>query len=222
MENRTTLLIGESGSAKLKNSNVIVFGLGGVGGYCVEALVRAGVGHITLVDGDVVCESNLNRQIYALSSTIGLKKVFVARQRIYEINPECEVTAKDIYYNSQTASQFSLTQYDYIVDAIDSMDDKILLIKNAKENFVPIISSMGTANRISANFSVKDIYETSNCPMARVLRQKLRKENITSLQVICSENLPDNNCVAPLSSICYVVGTAGFLLAQTVIKGLLL
>lgn len=220
--NRTELLIGEKGVAKLKNANVAVFGIGGVGGHCAEALVRAGVGHLTIVDHDTICESNLNRQIYALHSTIGQKKVDVAKKRIEDINPECKVNAIDVFYSAETADCFLLTQYDYIVDAIDSVDSKVLLIVNAQASFVPIISSMGTANRLNANFTLTDIYNTANDPLARVLRQKLRKSGVTSLKVLCSSDLPDVNCVAPLASISYVTASAGLLLAQTVIKNLII
>lgn len=222
MIDRTTLLLGEDGKEKLRNSKVIVFGLGGVGGYCVEALARSGVGSLTLVDHDVISRSNFNRQIYALYSTLGQKKVYVARQRIAEINPDCKVIPMDMFYNASCNDALMLTQYDYIVDAIDSLESKVALIKTATESAIPIISSMGTANRLTASFSVKDIYETENDPLARVLRQRLRKEGVSSLKVVCSDYLPDKNCVNPLSSICHVVGTAGFLLAQTVIKNLII
>ncbi len=172
---------------KLASARVIVFGVGGVGGFVVEALVRSGIGAIDIVDDDVVCESNLNRQIYALHSTLGEYKVDVAEKRILDINPQCKVTKHKVFFMPETASQFDFKNYDYIVDCIDTVTGKIQLVMSAKEANVPIISSMGAGNKVDpTRFEVADIYKTAVCPLARVMRGELKKRGVRKLKCVYS------------------------------------
>ena len=188
---RTELLIGKSGMEKLSKSRVAVFGIGGVGGYTVEALVRSGVGAIDLIDDDKVCLTNLNRQIYATRSSVGKYKVDVAEERILDINPDCKVTKHKTFYTPETSDTFDFTQYDYIVDAIDTVIGKIELVMKSKEAGVPIISSMGAGNKMHPEkFEVADIYKTSVCPLAKVMRQELKKRKIKKLKVVYSKEIP--------------------------------
>lgn len=185
---RTQLTFGAEAMEKLAASRVIVFGIGGVGGYTVEALVRSGIGAIDLVDDDKVCLTNLNRQIFALRSTVGKYKVDVAEARIKDINPDCKVTTYKTFYMPDTSDQFDFTQYDYVVDAIDTVTGKIELIMNAKKCGTPIISSMGAGNKVNPDMlEVADIYDTSVCPLARVIRYELRKRNVDGLKVVYSK-----------------------------------
>lgn len=184
---RTQLLLGADGMEKLSAARVAVFGIGGVGGYTVEALARSGVGTLDLIDDDRVCLTNVNRQIFATRKTVGQYKVDVAQQRILEINPDAVVHTHKTFYAPQTAAQFDFTQYDYVVDAIDTVTGKLELIEQAQRAGVPIISSMGAGNKMDPTaFEVADIYKTSVCPLARVMRRELKKRGIRKLKVVYS------------------------------------
>ncbi len=188
---RTQLLIGASGMAALARSRVAVFGVGGVGGYAVEALARSGVGALDLIDNDRICLSNLNRQIHATRETLGKWKVEAARDRVLAINPDCRVTLHRIFFGPDQADQFDFTQYDYVIDAIDTVTGKISLVLLAQAADVPIISSMGAGNKMDPTaFQVADIYETSVCPLARVMRKELKKRGVRALKVVYSQEPP--------------------------------
>ena len=188
---RTQLIYGKEAMKKFEASRVAVFGIGGVGGYVVEALARTGIGALDLIDDDKVCLTNLNRQIIATRKTIGKYKVEVARERISEIAPDCQVRTYQTFYLPETADQFDFTEYDYIVDAIDTVTGKLTIIENAKKAGVPVISSMGAGNKVNpAAFEVADIYETSICPLAKVMRRECRKRGIESLKVVYSKEPP--------------------------------
>ncbi|MCC8105793.1 MAG: tRNA threonylcarbamoyladenosine dehydratase [Clostridiales bacterium] len=185
---RTELLLGKDSMEKLFRARVAVFGIGGVGGYTVEALARSGIGTLDLIDNDTVSLTNLNRQIYALHNTIGKYKVDVAKERIGQINPEAKVNTYKTFYMPQTAEQFDFTQYDYVVDAIDTVTGKIALVEQAQAAGTPIISCMGAGNKMDASaLEVADIYETSICPLARVMRRELKKRGIKKLKVVYSK-----------------------------------
>ena len=187
---RTERLLGADGMERLYGARVAVFGVGGVGGYAVEALARSGVGALDLIDDDQVCLSNLNRQIIATHSTLGQYKVDVARDRILDINPAATVRVYRTFYTPEVAHQFDFTQYDYVVDAIDTVTGKLGLVMQAHEAGVPIISSMGAGNKLDPSaFRVADIYQTSVCPLARVMRKELRKRGIRHLKVVYSEEV---------------------------------
>lgn len=184
---RTELLFGKEGMDRLYGSRVAIFGIGGVGGYTAEALARSGVGALDLIDDDRVCLTNINRQIFALHSTVGQYKVDVAKDRILEINPKAEVRTYKTFYTPETADQFDFTLYDYVVDAIDTVTGKLELVMQAERAGVPIISCMGAGNKMDPTaFEVADIYETSICPLARVMRQELRKRGVKGLKVVYS------------------------------------
>ena len=188
---RTELLLGQEGMEKLYRARVAVFGIGGVGGYTVEALARSGVGTLDLIDDDKVCLTNLNRQIFATRKTVGQYKVDVAQQRILEINPKAVVHTYKTFYAPQTAELFDFSQYDYVVDAIDTITGKLELVEQAEKAGVPIISSMGAGNKMDPTaFEVADIYETSVCPLARVMRKELKKRGIEKLKVVYSKEPP--------------------------------
>jgi tRNA A37 threonylcarbamoyladenosine dehydratase len=188
---RTQLTFGKEAMEKLAASRVAVFGIGGVGGYTVEALVRSGIGAVDLIDDDKVCLTNLNRQIYATRATVGHYKVDVAQERIKQINPDCIVKTYKMFYMPDTSGEFDFTEYDYVVDAIDTVTGKIELIENAKKCGTPIISSMGAGNKINPTaFEVADIYQTSVCPLAKVMRHELRKRGIKKLKVVYSKEKP--------------------------------
>lgn len=188
---RTQLVFGKEAMERLASSRVAVFGIGGVGGYTVEALARSGVGKLDLIDNDKVCLTNINRQIIATQKTVGKYKVDVAQERIHEINPDCEVHTHKIFYMPDTKDEFDFTQYDYIVDAIDTVKGKLELVMNAKAADTPIISSMGAGNKVNATaFEVADIYQTSVCPLARVMRIECRKRGIKKLKVVYSKEKP--------------------------------
>lgn len=225
------MLIGPDGLEKLFQAHIAIFGIGGVGGYVVEALARSGIGKLDLVDNDKICLSNINRQIYATHSTIAKYKVDVAKQRILDINPRCIVRAYNIFYNSDSAARFDFSKYDYIIDAIDTVAGKIELVKQANIAGIPIISSMGAGNKMDPTaFKVADIYDTSVCPLARVMRRELRKLGIKSLKVVYSEENPlqnsKENCsqgirkVVPGSN-AFVPSVAGLIIAAEVIKDLI-
>ena len=188
---RTELLLGEEALSKLKASRVAVFGVGGVGGYVCEALVRSGIGSFDLVDHDTVSLTNLNRQIIALHSTIGKYKVDVMKERMLDINPDVQVNAFRMFYLPETADQFDFSVYDYVVDAVDTVSAKISIILRAKEAGVPVISAMGAGNKLDpTRFRVADIYKTSVCPLAKVMRTELKKRGVKRLKVVYSEELP--------------------------------
>ena len=195
---RTELLIGKDGMDRLKNARVAVFGIGGVGGYVVEALARSGVGTLDLVDDDKVCLSNLNRQIIATHKTIGKYKVDAAKERIADINPEARVNCYRTFFMPDTADRFDFTQYDYVVDAIDTVTGKLELVERANAAGTKIISSMGAGNKMDATaFMVADIYETSVCPLAKVMRRELKKRGIPRLKVVYSREIP----MTPISGV---------------------
>lgn len=188
---RTALLLGIDAVEQLHRARVAVFGVGGVGGYVVEALARSGVGHFELIDNDKVCFSNLNRQIIATHKTIGQYKVDVMKERILDINPEAEVTVHKCFFLPENAHEFPFAEYDYIVDAVDTVTAKIELVMRAKEAGIPVISSMGAGNKVNASaFRVADIYETKVCPLAKVMRRELKKRGVKELKVVYSEEMP--------------------------------
>ena len=188
---RTELLLGKEAMEKLQNSRVAVFGIGGVGGYTVEALARSGIGKLDLIDDDKVCLTNINRQIIATHSTIGKYKVEVAEERIKDINPDCEVTTYRKFYTPETSAEFDFSQYDYVVDAIDTVSGKIELVMQAQKSHTPIICSMGAGNKMNPTaFEVTDIYKTSVCPLARVMRYELKKRGVKKLKVVYSKEKP--------------------------------
>ena len=188
---RTQLLLGKDAMEKLAHSRVAVFGIGGVGGYTVEALVRSGIGEIDLIDDDKVCLTNINRQIYATRKTIGKYKVDVAAERIAEINPEVAVHTYKTFFTPETAGEFDFSAYDYVVDAIDTVTGKIELVMQAEKAGVPIICSMGAGNKLNpAAFEVADIYKTSVCPLAKVMRHEMKKRGIKHLKVVYSKEKP--------------------------------
>lgn len=185
---RTQLLLGTEAMEKLKRARVAVFGIGGVGGYVCEALVRSGVGAFDLIDDDKVCLTNLNRQIIATRKTVGKYKVEVMRERILEINPDCDVRVHQCFYLPETADQFNFSDYDYVVDAVDTVTAKVTLVLEAQKAGVPIISCMGAGNKLDASaLEVADIYDTSVCPLARVMRTELRKRGVKHLKVVYSK-----------------------------------
>lgn len=227
---RTGLLIGEEALNKLKKCRVAFFGLGGVGSYATEALARSGIGSMDIFDGDVVDITNINRQIIALESTIGMPKAEVSEKRIKDINPNINVESHNCFFNKDNQHDFDFSKYDYVVDAIDMVSSKLLIIKICKDLNVPIISSMGTGNKLNPTLlKVKDIYSTSNCPLARVMRRELRKMSIKSLKVVCSDEIPsytpksdeDNPGKRVNSSISFVPSVAGLIIASEVIKDLI-
>lgn len=213
-------LFGEEALQKLNNSHVAVFGIGGVGSYVAEALARGGIGEITLVDHDVVSESNINRQLVALSSTVGQSKVSVMSSRIKDINPDITVHEKEIFYLPETCEEFNFDDYDYVIDAVDTVTAKINLIEKCSLTNTPIISSMGTGNKLHPElFEIADIYSTSVCPLAKVMRHELKKRGITSLKVVYSKEEPKIKAQTP-GSASFVPGVAGLILAGEVIKEL--
>ena len=222
MENqytRSVAVLGEDAITKLKNCSVAVFGVGGVGSYTVEALARAGVGAIDLIDNDTFNVTNINRQLYATHKTIGQYKVEVARERILDINPECKVTAHKMFYLPENADGLDLSQYDYIVDAIDTVAAKVELIVRADKVGTKIISSMGTGNKLHPEmFEITDIYKTSVCPLAKVMRTRLKKEGIKKLKVVYSKEEPITNPDNIIGSVPFVPSVAGLIIAGEVIK----
>lgn len=221
---RTIKLIGEKNLSILKNSKVAVFGIGGVGSFVVEALVRAGIGSILIVDKDVVDVSNINRQLYALISTIGKPKVDVAKQRILDINPDINIQTKQVFFNKDTINQFDFSQFDYIVDVIDTITSKVLLISTAKSLGVDIISCMGTGNKLDpTKFEVADIYDTQNCKLAKIMRKQLKNLKIENLKVVYSSELAPSTLTLSRTpaSISFVPSVAGLIIASEVVKDLI-
>lgn len=230
MFSRLELLIGKENIDKLSKAHILVFGVGGVGGYVVEALVRSGIGHITIVDNDEVSLTNLNRQIIATRETIGHKKVQVMRERILSINPDCDVKTLEMFYLPENADTIDLTQYDYVIDAIDTITSKIHLAVHCEQLSVPLISSMGTGNKMNpAMLEVSDIYKTSVCPLAKVIRRELKAKRVKRLKVVYSKELPikptqskeETNKRTIPGSTAFVPASAGLLIASEVIKDLL-
>lgn len=228
---RTTLLLGERGMEALARSRVAVFGAGGVGGYAVEALARSGVGSLDLIDNDTVALTNLNRQILALHSTLGMPKVEVAKARCLDINPEMQIRTWQCFYLPETAEQFDFTQYDYVVDAIDTVAGKVQLVLQAKEAGTPIISCMGAGNKLDPTlFQVADLSKTTVCPLARAMRTQLRKKGVHHLKVVYSTEEPVPHKAATgedpgqrrslPGSTAFVPSVAGLILAGEVIKDL--
>ena len=240
---RTELLLGREAMEKLESASVAVFGVGGVGSYCAEALVRGGIGRIDLIDDDCVCLTNINRQLIATRRTIGQPKVSVMRERMLEINPKVQGQDFQMFYTVENAGSFDLSAYDYVVDAIDTVSAKLTLVQKAREVGVKVISCMGAGNKLDpTRFEVADIYKTSVCPLARVMRTELRRRNISSLKVVYSkeaarapvetqETSCKQNCVCPPEakrtcairrqvpgSISFVPAAAGLILAGEVIK----
>ena len=247
---RTEMLLGEAAMDKLTNSRVAIFGIGGVGGYVCEALVRSGVGHLDLIDNDKVCLSNLNRQIIATRKTIGRYKVDVMEERLKEINPDINVEVYRCFFLPENADNFNFENYDYVVDAVDTVNAKLELVMKCREKGVPIISSMGTGNKLDATaFKVADIYETNVCPLAKVMRRELKKRGVDRLKVVYSEEKPispveDKSTIAredvtvsgecgseeqtecgrrraTPGSVAFVPSVAGFIIAGEVIKELI-
>ena len=242
---RTQLLLGTEAMEKLKRARVAVFGIGGVGGYVCEALVRSGVGAFDLVDDAKVCLTNLNRQIIATRKTVGKYKVEVMRERILEINPDCDVRVHQCFYLPETADQFNFSDYDYVVDAVDPVTAKVTLVLEAQKAGVPIISCMGAGNKLDpTRFRVADIYKTSGCPLARVMRTALRKRGVKHLKVVYSDEIPTrpiedmaiscrSHCICPPGakhkcterrdipgSTAFVPSVAGLIIAGEVVKDL--
>ena len=232
---RTALLLGDEGMEKLKNATVAVFGLGGVGGYVVEALARSGVGALELVDHDTISLTNINRQLLATVDTVGQPKAEAAKARALAINPEAKVTARCEFYGPQTAENFDFSRYSYVVDAIDTVTGKLALVTAAKEAGVPIISCMGTGNKLDpTRFQIADISKTSVCPLARIMRKECAKRGIKHLKVLYStedpipsapvdsltEELPEGRRALP-GSVAFVPSVAGLLIAGEVIKDLI-
>ena len=229
---RTAMLLGADALERLQKARVAVFGIGGVGGYTVEALARAGIGALDLIDHDTVSLSNINRQILATHSTVGMEKVEAARMRILDINPGCRVVTHPVFYTPETADRFDFTQYDYIVDAIDTVTGKLQLVQRAMEAGTPIISCMGTGNKLDASaFRVSDISKTTMCPLARIMRKELGKRGIKHMKVVYSQE----EALSPTGweeeaaalgkrqipgSVSFVPGAAGLILAGEVIQDL--
>ena len=230
---RTEILLGAEAMEKLRGARVAVFGIGGVGGYTVEALARCGVGQLDLIDSDTVSISNINRQILATHSTVGRLKVDAARDRVLDINPACVVRTYPIFYLPDTAEQFDFTQYDYIVDCIDTVTGKLQLVERATAVGTPIICAMGTGNKLDPSaFQVSDISKTTMCPLARIMRKELKKRGINHLKVVYSqeealspavdeEELKRTGKRQIPGSVSFVPGTAGLILAGEVIKDLI-
>ncbi len=231
---RTGILLGDEAMEKLKNARVAVFGIGGVGGHAAEALVRSGVGTLDLIDSDTVCETNLNRQIIATQSTIGRLKTEVAKERFEDINPDAVINTYNVFYTDETAGQFDFSQYDYIVDAIDTVAGKLSLAEKAQEAGVPIISSMGAGNKLDpTRFEVADIYKTSVCPLAKVMRRECKKRGIKKLKCVYSkeeaitplpsdEEIPEGSSRRQIAgSTAFVPSVAGLIIAGEVIKDII-
>ena len=236
---RTRMLIGEEALKKLKNSRVAVFGIGGVGGYVCEALIRSGVGKFDLIDNDTVSVTNINRQIVATEKTIGLYKTDVMKERMLEINPDADITVRKCFFLPENSDDFPFSEYDYIVDAIDTVSAKIELVIKAQKNNIPIISSMGAGNKLDGSqFKVSDIYKTKMCPLAKVMRTELKKRGVKKLKVIYSEEKPlkpvlDTSLEKETSfgekpaekrfvpgSVAFVPSVAGLIMAGEVVKDL--
>lgn len=228
---RTQMLIGDKVLKKLEKSRVAVFGIGGVGSYVVEAFARSAVGKLDLIDNDTVVLSNINRQLIALHSTVGMKKTEAAKRRVLDINPQAEVRTFDCFFSAETMNDFNFLEYDYVVDAIDTVTSKLLLIECAKKAGTKIISCMGTGNKLDpTQFEITDIYKTRECPLAKVMRKELKKRSINSLDVLyspeppktpidCGEEPQQGRRSTP-ASIAFVPSVAGLIIASKVVKDL--
>ncbi len=222
---RTCRLLGESALEKLSEAHVAIFGIGGVGGYVCEALVRSGIENFTLVDKDVVDITNLNRQIIATEKSVGRPKVLVMQERMVDINPSVQVDTRQCFFLPDNADEFDFSEYDYVVDAVDTVTAKISIIMRAKQARTPVISSMGAGNKLDpSRFRISDIFETSVCPLSKVMRRELKKRNVDSLKVVWSDEKP----VVPLGddkrtpgSIAFVPSAAGLVLASEVVRDLI-
>lgn len=231
---RTKRLLGSDRMEKLEHAHVAVFGIGGVGGHAVDALVRSGIGEITIVDSDEVAESNINRQLIATTKTVGCKKVDVMKEHLTEINPEVDVHSYDCFFLPETKEQFDFSSYDYVIDAVDTVTAKLALVEACKEANVPIISSMGAGNKLDPTaFEVTDIYKTSVCPLAKVMRKELKARGIKHLKVVYSKEIPlepieEDDFVsdekrsrrATPGSVAFVPSVAGLIIAGEVVKDL--
>lgn len=227
---RTERLIGSDAMARLNSATVAVFGVGGVGSYIAEALARSGVGHIELIDSDDVDITNLNRQIEAVEDTVGKPKAEAMKQRILQISPQCDVTVKQCFFLPENSDEFDFSRYDYVADAVDTVTAKIELVMKAQHDGVPVISCMGTGNKLSpAMLEVSDIYKTSVCPLARVMRQELKKRGVKKLKVVYSKEEPirpisdENNehrRSIPASAV-FVPASAGLLIASEIVKDII-
>lgn len=228
---RTALLLGEASVEKLKNAHVAIFGVGGVGGYVLEGLARSGIGKFTLIDNDTVSLSNINRQIIATETTVGRPKVDVAKDRVLSINPAAEVCAKNMFFLPENAGEIDFSQFDFVVDAVDTVSAKIEIVIRCQAVSVPVISSMGTGNKLDPTaFEVTDIYKTSVCPLARVMRSELKKRGVKKLKVVYSKEEPikpsNGDLKAPNgrrsvpASVSFVPSVAGLIIAGEVIKHL--
>lgn len=228
---RTELLLGSEAIVRLKQARVAVFGVGGVGGYVVEALARSGIGQLDLIDMDTVSLSNINRQIIATHSSVGKDKVDVMKERVLDINPNCHVITHKCFFLPENADSFPFSEYDYVVDAVDTVSAKIALVEKCQEYNVPIMASMGAGNKLDpTQFEIADIYKTSVCPLAKVMRRELKKRRIKHLKVVYSKELPikpseseevmDNGKVIP-GSVAFVPSVAGLIIAGEVIKDLI-
>lgn len=228
---RTQMLFGKNSIEKLAASKVAVFGIGGVGGHVVEALVRSGIGTVDVIDNDVIHNSNLNRQIIALHSTIGQPKIDVLKTRMEDINPDIKIITHNCFFTPETATQFDFSVYDYVADCIDTVTGKIELVLRCNEANTPIISSMGTGNKLNpADLEVSDIYKTSVCPLARVMRNELKKHNVKKLKVVYSKEIPvipkefledKENKKRIVGSNAFVPATAGLIIASEIIKDII-
>lgn len=225
---RTIKLLGSESFEKLKNANVMVFGVGGVGGYVVEGLARCGIGNISVLDKDVVSITNINRQIIALSSTVGSKKTELIKQRVLDINPDCNITAYDMFYLPENADSIDLSVYDFVVDAVDTVSAKLEIVSRCSRLDIPVISCMGTANHTDPMaFRISDVYDTDVCPLARVMRRECRKLNIPkgkvkalySLQPPLKAFAEDDGKLAPCSSV-FCPSIAGLLIANEIVSTL--
>ena len=228
---RTEMLFGEEAMKKFASSRVAIFGIGGVGGHAAEALVRSGIGNIELIDADTVCQSNINRQLFATTKNIGRLKTEAAKERLLEINPEIKITVKSIFYLPENADEFDFTQYDYIIDAVDTVAAKLSLAQKAQLAGTPIISSMGAGNKLDPTlFEVADIYKTSVCPLAKVMRTECRKRGIKKLKCVYSKEIPmkpkevfseekSTRRQTP-GSVAFVPSVAGLIIAGEVLKDL--
>ena len=228
---RTELMLGKDAMEKLKNSRVAVFGIGGVGGHAAEALVRSGIGAIDIIDNDVVSKSNINRQMFATISSVGELKVEAARKRLLDINPEVNIKCHNVFYLPENSDSFDFSVYDYVIDAVDTVSAKIDIIMKAKENNIPVISSMGAGNKLDpTRFEVSDIYKTSVCPLARVMRKAMKDRGVSDLKVVYSKEEPvikkekvfgDHGKPVP-GSIAFVPSVVGLIMAGETIKDLIL
>lgn len=218
---RTELLLGNTVVNHLSQAHVAVFGVGGVGGYVCEALARSGLGSITIVDRDKVSRSNINRQIIALNSTVGRAKVDVMKDRLKDINPDIHIDAREMFFLPENADEFDFSQYDYVVDAVDTVTAKLTIIESAKAAGVPVISSMGAGNKLNpTEFRVADISKTSVCPLARVMRRELKQRNITDVKCVYSTEESIEHAGENIGSVAWVPSVAGLIIAGEVIKDL--